>query len=232
MGILLSLFLIWQAGHRHTLNCEAANVQVTVTPMLGDTAYDFSADVLSIQAMANGVVHQVRAGWALGLTDYVSVLSMEAPIAVTPRARGTFCAAPQRIGVVIGYKNVTVHMPRELSGDSCGFQQILAHENKHLMVNREVTQKFSALAETKIRSYLATNGGVEDESADAAAGAARHGLQALLQEIAWQMLRENEAGQIDVDGPEEYRRLLSVCDGELADLVKRTRDERRLAASF
>jgi hypothetical protein len=231
--ICFILPFLWHAGLARNDGCPSSmDVRVTVKTVSGDPVYDFSFDVPAIQLLANDAVHKVRQGWALGLTRYKPVLEMSAPVEITPLPNGLYCARPRYVNITVGYKDVAVIIPSELSGDSCGFKEILKHEGKHLAAGQQMLKKFAPLIGEKLVGYLKLNGNVREANPDDAATLMQNMLRAPLDEIAEQMSVENNALQQDVDSPEEYHRLLGSCDGELADLVKQVRGEQQLARQF
>jgi hypothetical protein len=210
----------------------AASAPVVVHATFPDPVYDFSYDVEGIQRLANSAVHKVREGWALGLTRYEPVLEMTAPVTARRTADGSYCARPTSVDVNLGYKDLTVAIPSELDGASCGFEQIIRHEDEHVAVSEHVLRKYLPLVQARLEAELASNADARQPTAEAAIAFQRNMLNATLIDVGNQLSDETTALQQDVDSPEEYHRLLNVCDGELADLVRSTRNGWMLAQGF
>lgn len=231
--LCLALPFAWHSGRAHSNDCDTAQtVSVHIHQVPGNPVFDFSQDVPAIQSMANESVHQVRAGWALGLTRYKLLLEMDAPMSVTKTKDGLFCARPKSVDINVGTKDMNIFLPSELSGDRCGFEQILRHEDEHIAVSGQILKKYAVLIQEKLDAYVKSNGGVREKTSEAAVALQQNMLRISIADIAGQMEEETNTRQHEVDSPLEYQRLLNICDGELADLVKDTRNHQLLAQGF
>lgn len=231
--ICAALLASWHAvGARDDVCGAAGPMRVAVHPVFANTVYDFSYSVEDIQGLANDAVHRVRQGWALGLTRYEPTLTMTAPIEAVAASDGTFCARPASVDVDLGYKDMTVTIPSELDGSSCGFEQILRHEDEHVDVSEHMLRKYLPLMRARLEDEIKRDASARLPTAEDAVALERNMLNAALVDIARQMADETAALQQDVDSPEEYHRMLDVCGGELADLVKTTRAQQMASRGF
>ncbi len=222
---LILPFVVWAQWSRDN-DCPAfPQVRVNVVTSVADPVYDFSTGISELQSVASTVVHQVRMGWALGFTETQPLLEMDAPVDAALGTKGKFCARPRYVNVTLGTRNETTIIPREIAPESCGFREVMEHEEKHRDINRQVMRKYAAFAEQSFKDYFKNMPPVRAETYDEAAALQQNDLRLILDDVAVKMIADNAALQHDVDEPAEYQRLLHVCNGELADIVKRARDE-------
>jgi hypothetical protein len=94
---------------------------VTVTPVFDEPVADLSKGLFEINQMSRGSSQVIPHydSVTLGVTQYHPVIEFRAPMLQQELADGTFCARVEHIDAVIGYRNVTVYVARELSADPC-----------------------------------------------------------------------------------------------------------------
>jgi hypothetical protein len=162
--------------------------------------------------------------YVLGLTRTESRMTIGAngPLLADP-ASGYECVAP-RIEVSLFYVPIVIYVGREFTPGTCAYQEILAHEMRHLKAYLDYLPK----VETRVRAALAKR--FEARPLYAPGGLARSLLQ---QEIdsGWMPYIKAEMGKVEllqaaIDSPREYARLGKVCQGEVQSIIgsaKRTR---------
>lgn len=192
------------------------DIPVNITPVFEDPRYDFTADIASIQGMAHDTRRSIRESLTLGLTRYEPMLEFRLPIKGVTFPDGLSCAYVTNAEVRIGYRNVTVYIAREIPRDSCGFDEIMAHEQKHIAVNRQVLHDYAPLIREKLHSYLKLNGVFRQQKADYALKLLHEKLQIIINDLSAQMMKDNEERQRQVDGLDEYRRITTSCNGQMA----------------
>jgi hypothetical protein len=165
-----------------------------------------------------------RGSYVLGLTRAESrvQVGVGGPILTDP-ASGYECVAP-RIEVSLYYVPIVIYVSREFPPGSCAYQEVLAHEMRHLKAYLDFLPK----VETTVRAALARR--FEAKPLYARSGRARDLLQ---QEIdsGWMPYIKSEMANVEllqaaIDSPQEYARLGKVCQGEVQSLIgsaKRTR---------
>lgn len=132
-------------------------------------------------------------------------------------ASGYECIAP-RIEIALVYPTIVVYVGREFKPGSCAYQQVLAHEMRHLNTYLDHLPK----VEARVRAALAQR--FQSRPLYARTGQA----QALLQneiDRSWMPyirseLAKVEALQAEIDSPQEYARLGKVCAGEVQSLIR------------
>lgn len=151
----------------------------------------------------------------LGLTrgKVVTRIALRAPRWVDASGRWE-CLSPQ-IEVSFGYAPLTVHVAREFPPGSCAYQEILAHEQKHVDAYRQ----HAAAIEDELRSAFEARFMNGDQAWRGPAGELGERLQKELDErwlpFIQRRLAAVEAAQAEVDAPEEYERVSNACDGEI-----------------
>lgn len=205
---------------------DALDIPVTVTPRFDEPAYDYSVGLADVQALAGDTRHAVHGGHTgltLGLTRYDPIMQVTAPVRAAQFEDGSACARIDHVDVIFGYKDVTVYIPREIPQASCGFNEVIAHERKHLAVNRKILDDYAPVITAKIKDYLRTSGVFREQNVSYALSLVRDKLQAILNEISGEVFAENSRRQQDVDNPGEYRRIAMSCNGQLAVVAMRFR---------
>lgn len=202
--------------------CEPyPDVPISITPVLDEPKTDFSADLATLQRLvgdARRSIPEMRGMISLGITHYEPVLEFRLPVGIVTFPDGTSCAHVERADVTIGYRDVTVYIAREIPEGSCGFSEIMAHERKHIAVNREVLDEYTPLIRQRLAEYLKLNGMFREERVDYAVSLLKEKLHAILDEMGQKMVSDIRIRQKAIDSPGEYNRLTASCNGQLAVL--------------
>ena len=224
LSVFLPIFLLvppWAVQAASPLDECAAhpNIPVNVTPRFDEPAYDHTRDIPAIQAMAAGISHGIHESLTLGLTRYEPVIGVSIPVKGIKLPSGLICAHADSVDITVGYKDVTVYIAREVADGSCGYVEIMAHEQKHIAVNRQILEAYLPRVQDAIADYVRAHGTFREETEEYAMGQLRQGVQALIAEQMAQLEADNHALQQRVDTPEEYKRITYACNGELAHLT-------------
>ncbi|WP_371325442.1 hypothetical protein VX159_07960 [Dechloromonas sp. ZY10] len=151
----------------------------------------------------------------LGLTrgKVVARIALRAPRLVDPSGRWE-CLSPQ-LQVSFGYAPLTVHVASEFPPGSCAYQEILAHEQKHV----EAYRQHAVAIEQELAATFAARFTADPQPWRGAAGQVGERLQKELDErwlpFIQRRLAAVEVAQAAVDAPEEYERVSQSCDGEI-----------------
>ncbi|AVR97742.1 hypothetical protein C9I28_20470 [Pseudoduganella armeniaca] len=135
-------------------------------------------------------------------------------------ASGYECVAPQ-IKVQLTYEPVKIYVGSEFPAGTCGYQEILAHEMRHMQAYMAHLPK----VEKTVTAALAKR--FEGKPLYAPAGTARSALafeidSGWLPYIKAEMAKV-EAVQAQIDSPAEYARLSRACGGEIQKILIKTR---------
>jgi hypothetical protein len=163
--------------------------------------------------------------YVLGLTRTQSRLeiNLNGGILQDPLS-GYECISP-RIAVSLYYIPIIIYIGREFSPGSCAYDEILAHEMRHLKTYLDHLPK----VESVVRKALSER--FDNKPLYARSGQARAALQREV-DTGWMpyMKRELikvEANQALIDTPQEYERLSRVCKGEVQSLIGPAQRARR-----
>lgn len=132
-------------------------------------------------------------------------------------ASGYECIAPH-IEVRLTYPPIVVYVSREFPPGSCAYEEVLAHEMRHLNTYLDYLPK----AEARVRAALAQR--FEDKPLYARTGQAQGLLQREI-DRGWMPYIKNEMAKVEalqaaIDSPQEYARLGKVCGGEVQSLLR------------
>ncbi|MEW6763324.1 MAG: hypothetical protein AB1437_21095 [Pseudomonadota bacterium] len=156
--------------------------------------------------------------YVLGLTRTESRVSINVGgRLLSDPASGYECIAPH-IEVRLTYPPIVVYVSREFRPGSCAYEEVLAHEMRHLNTYLDYLPK----VEAKVRAALAQR--FERKPLYARTGQA----QALLQrevDRGWMPYIKSEMAKVEalqaaIDSPQEYARLGKVCGGEVQLLLR------------
>lgn len=125
---------------------------VTITPSVGfrildaQVAYDFSQSANDIRALAaslgNPIAEQSRV-ILRGLTVANYTWQVEVASSAYAARGGGWCVFPKEVTLSIGYSgDMMVYVQSEYPEGTCQNQAILAHENTHVLINRETLVEY------------------------------------------------------------------------------------------
>jgi len=159
-----------------------------------------------------------RGSWVLGLTHTEARVSIKVGgRMLIDQASRHECVAP-RIDVNLYYAPIVIYVSREFPPGSCSYQEVLAHEMRHL----KTYQDFLPRAEAIVRARLAAR--FAGKPLYAPIGQARNLLQREV-DRSWMPYIQREMAKVEVlqaaiDTPHEYARLGKVCAGEVQSLLR------------
>jgi hypothetical protein len=208
--------------------CESyPNVPVHVTPRFDAPAYDYSQGIADITMLSSDAHHTIREALTLGLTRYEPMLEISVPIKGVQLPSGLACAHVDHVDVTLGYKDVTVFVAYEIPQGSCGFGQVMAHEQKHINVNMQILQEYTPRIEAELSDYLRMNGVFREQDIDYATAVLKEKLQTIIDSIVMEMSTDNIRRQQNVDTPAEYARVAASCNGQLHGVVAQFMQRKR-----
>ncbi|MGI4844503.1 MAG: hypothetical protein ACRYF7_14420 [Janthinobacterium lividum] len=153
----------------------------------------------------------------LGLTRTESRVSIHVGgRLLADEASGYECIAPH-IEIKLTYPPIVVYVSREFRPGSCAYEEVLAHEMRHLNAYLDYLPQ----AEARVRQALARR--FEDKPLYARIGQAQSLLQREI-DRGWMPYIKSEMAKVEalqaaIDSPQEYARLGKVCGGEVQSLL-------------
>lgn len=160
-------------------------------------------------------------GYVLGLTRAESRIAIGSEGKLLQLVGSSYeCIAPKVI-VKLSYVPIIIYIGSEFAPGSCAYEEILAHEMRHLKAYLNHLPK----VEEAVRAAL--NKRFVAKPLYAAGGQARALLDQELERrwipFARAEMEKVEAQQAAIDAPQEYARLSKVCKGEVQSLLSRRR---------
>ena len=161
---------------------------------------------------------RARPGQAvLGLTRTESRVSINVGgRLLVDQASGYECIAPH-IEIKLYYPPIVVYISREFRPGTCAYEELLAHEMRHLNAYLDYLPK----AEARVRLALARR--FEDKPLYARIGQAQSLLQREI-DRGWMPYIKSEMAKVEalqaaIDSPQEYARLGKVCGAEVQSVI-------------
>lgn len=159
-----------------------------------------------------------RGSWVLGLTHTEARVSIKVGgRMLTDQSSGYECVAP-RIDVNLYYAPIVIYVSREFPPGSCSYQEVLAHEMRHLKTYQDFLPKAEAIVRARLAARFA------GKPLYAPIGQARNLLQREV-DRSWMPYIKREMAKVEIlqaaiDTPQEYARLGKVCAGEVQSLLR------------
>ncbi len=173
---------------------------------------------LRAQAGASeGPVHLHHLGLTLSRVEWQSDIVVRSQGAQA----GPVCAVPAEVRVVLRHAEHAIRLAREIPAESCLAREVMAHEHRHVAVNRRTLQEAATELRGLARGWAAS---AEATAPDIAAAAAtlQDDLARTLEPALERLRQARAAGHAAIDTAEEYERLGRVCPA----------DQRRLRAAL
>ena len=183
-------------------------IEVTLDDPEPSLDLDAGMDALRAEADAPRSAAHRHLGVTASRVEWQSEL--EARVA---SSSGRVCARPERVSITLRHAEHSVRIARELPRGGCLFRETEAHERRHVSANRATLRRAAAEVEAAARSWAASavGRGATEQSAMAAL---RDGLRRAIAPAMDAMQAARDAAHREIDRPEEYRRLGSVCPDE------------------
>lgn len=111
----------------------------------------------------------------------------------------------------------TIYIANNFPRGSCMFNAIMEHEQKHVLVDREIVNKYATLIGNAVRSDIAQSrlfGPAPLSQKDDIQAAIGKRMQSLLDQFTAQMSDERRKRQQKIDSLEEYERINHLCPEE------------------
>ena len=210
-----------EASDAYAACISNADIPIHVTPRFDAPAYEYHVGIPDIVSMSRDMEHSIHEGLSLGLTRYEPMLAISAPVVGIKKSNGATCAHVERVDVSVGYENVVIYIAREVELNTCGFNEVMAHEQKHINVNMQLLKEYLPRISTELNDYLKTNGVIQDGNVDESMDTVKEKVHEIVKTILSEMTRENEERQKTIDSPAEYKRITASCNGQLRDIANR-----------
>lgn len=220
--VLLGYSLLATLGVAQADECASLPPpSVTIKRLDGDPAFRQNYGYRQLTALG---AERSRPGLqVLGLTRGKAVVRYENKMPALTDLSGRWeCSSPQ-ITLHYGFQPLTVFVAREFAAGSCAYQEIHAHEMRHV----DTYRKHSAAIEQEIVATLQQRFVAKSPWR----GPTGEMQQRLAQEMEqrWipyisRLLNKAEADQALIDTPEEYEKVAASCQGEIRRILSSQRE--------
>jgi hypothetical protein len=123
------------------------------------------------------------------------------------------CAVPSRVALILVQTEHLLRIARELPEGSCLYREVLAHERRHVVVNRRTLRVVAERARGAAEAWAVRAEG-RGATLDEAMASLQQGLRRALEPSLAAMRKAREAGHRGIDTVAEYQRLARVCPGD------------------
>ncbi len=130
---------------------------------------------------------------------------------------GPVCAVAGAVTVHLVHAEHVIRLAREIPEGGCLWREVLAHERRHVAINRRTLR--TALGRVRAAAEAwAARAEARAPEVEPAVGTLQEGLRRAIEPALAAMRAERERGHRAIDTREEYRRLARVCPGDQAVL--------------
>ncbi len=196
--------------------------QITVQPTYTTPFYDSTKSVQEIQVMSGqpDIAYAGLHNLPVGLTS--SNLRLDSAFEVSTRTTSqdpTACAQISRFNLNFGFSDTTVYLARELLPHSCGYETVLEHESRHVMVDQQILAAYLPQLPPLLAAKLRQTGVVHAVSTEVAIEHLNNVMRNYLRDLGAVIARVRERQQQQIDTLEEYKRISRSCNGEIARML-------------
>ena len=172
-------------------------------------------DTAGIRGIVNGVQGYVAGPWHLpiGLTLAEFDTRFETSFYFREAQPFGYCVALAEAKVSLGYEDVTVYVSSEYPEGSCEYDTILAHEQEHVRINREILKTYKPKLQQAFARVLRSKKVMFARRKDEARSAYLLELQHQFKRVVTEMLNARNLKNGAIDTQDSYRRLMAQCDG-------------------
>lgn len=206
----------WAARGLFQMRCEDAMRKTVTVLITQDNGYTID-NTQSYRALTALKGKAPANAFVLGLTRAQGRLSIGSDGALLrDPLSGDECIAP-KIDVELYYTPIVIYVGSEFAPGTCAYQEILAHEMRHLKAYRDHLPK----VEKTVRKALSDRFG--NKPLYARSGQASVSLKREI-DTGWMPYMKRELASVEmqqaaIDTPQEYARLSRVCKGEVQSLI-------------
>jgi hypothetical protein len=138
---------------------------------------------------------------------------------------GGACAVPGELRVVLRHARHQVQLAREVPPGGCLEREVLAHEMRHVAVNRRTLREAAAALRQALEAWAA-RAEARAPGEEAATAALQEEMKAVMEPVMAQLREAREAGHARIDSRLEYRRLSIACPADQVRLRTALRRQR------
>ncbi|MGP1394810.1 MAG: hypothetical protein ACTS3R_04815 [Inquilinaceae bacterium] len=193
---------------------------VTVDTTFDPVTYhlDRPIDEIEVLATRGGVAVDGPDRHGLGLTTGFLGSSFRTEAQVRTMENGDVCLNPVLIDIEVGFRDTAVYVARELERGGCGHRMVLAHEEQHVAIERDVLRTHAPRVAEAMRRALADLTAVRGPTEKAAWAVLQDRIGGRLQTALDPMKEDLAARHAALDTGDEYARINRECASEMRRL--------------
>lgn len=192
---------------------------IRVTPVDDETRYDNSQSIGAMRELANQG-NGSGESWPVGLATSKPFFSMNSEMVhLTKPSQQLACTWLKAVTVEMGLADNKIYVTSAFPPDSCPYNTVLEHEEKHKAVDRQVLQEYLPQMQQMLETVTASIGIIHTLDIAEAEAAITRQLNEALDQFSKTMEADRTRRQQAVDSPEEYQRIGTSCHGELAAIL-------------
>lgn len=186
--------------------------RITVVADIDEFAYDHSRSIRQLGQI--NAASQAAAGHVLGLTRQLFEIANDTTkTVILPRQDGSVCVGFTDGTITVGLKTL-IFIVSELEPDSCLYDQVVAHEERHAKVGRRLFTEFAAKLETGIAEALRKTPFVKAVNPAVARTTAEARMREIIDPLFQDFRSVYRKRQAIIDTSGEFSRVEVACPGE------------------
>ncbi|MBX6376110.1 MAG: hypothetical protein IRZ13_18025 [Acetobacteraceae bacterium] len=139
---------------------------------------------------------------------------------------GPVCAVPGSVTLHLVHAEHVMRLAREIPEGGCLWREVLAHERRHVAVNRRALRNAARRLEAAVEAWAA-RAAARAPDVEGAVAALQEQLRRAIEPALAAMRAEREREHRAIDTPAEYDRLSRVCPRDQAVLNERLQQQER-----
>lgn len=223
--LLLALLLALLPSTGQAESCpRAQRPQVDVSTRQDSPRLDNSVGISGLQAMSASRDSAASSAnhFVLGLASAQVTFQLGIRAQISQQRDGSLCASLSSVDVEYAFANTAIHVANEIPQGTCIYQEILAHEQRHVSVDGQLLREWQYRLQQDTQ-YAAYNvGTVQGTDQQALMQELQNRLRDKLQQTTDALLGERARRQAQVDTRMEYDRVSRVCHGAAQDIIRKT----------
>lgn len=196
---------------------------VSVRRVFDEPGLDISRSLRALRELAarSGERHsdtQTPLGHARAVI--VSDLEINVQLAGYTTRPPVVCGALAQVTVVMGFRETEIVIAREAAADACVYAEVLAHERRHVEVDRAILAAHAPRIQARIAEAARQIGTVRAGTPQAVSDTLMRRLQTALQPGLAEMRADRTRRQRAIDTPQETARVSESCGGAVQRMLR------------
>lgn len=229
--LLLISGLLWASCHSNSFaqtdGCgNYVPTEVDVHPEYDDVVYDFSTSMMKIRDLSDVAGDHTKntlhsEAWPVGLST--GEMYFRVTIDIMKMRSGysqMTCGQIKAAHVDFGFKDNKIYVAKEFPKRSCPYKEVLAHEEKHKTVDREIVEEYIDKIKLALMEASQKIGVVKSGSASVVEDQINSAFNQAVNKLGKDIEEVHAARQKEVDSKEEYQRVTDSCDGLTMETVQ------------